>query len=341
MKVYWYTTGPDGKAAYSTTPVETPGRYNFAQAAIYRLKLSNIEGRPGLELYPTMEVVPSNPKTDAFLAHNAVPIDFSAEDFKQVAEGNYITKVIYLPDPQYQDAAGTGIDEILSTRLEPGQDPIQEALKRGSILLVIRMGNVDQEAPNTPPLVSPGQPAAPAQPPFGGPMMQGGPAMPMLQVPYLGMPGAHGMPGTLGTPGMGPHVPLIAPPGALPWTPPMPNAADPRGAAPPPAGPFGPPGAPLAAPPGPNPLAPPNVPLVPGLEPSPPLSAPAAPAPSGMSDAGRGSFIVPGTASAGDRPTTLPVSAPPAGGGPVPLAPGAANVPAMPALPPIAAPVLP
>ena len=39
-----------------------------------------------------------------------------------------------------------GIDEILNNPLEPGMDPMQEALRRGSILLVIRMGNVDQEA---------------------------------------------------------------------------------------------------------------------------------------------------------------------------------------------------
>ena len=157
MKVAWFTQGPDGKPTYSTSPIEAPGRYNFPQAAIYRLKLSNIEGRPGLEIYPTMEVVPCNPKTEAFLAHSAVPIDFTNEDFRQIADGNYLVKVIYLPDPQYQDVAGTGTDEILSTRLEPGADPIQEALRRGSILIVLRMGNVDQEAPNTPPLNAPGQ----------------------------------------------------------------------------------------------------------------------------------------------------------------------------------------
>ncbi len=99
-----------------------------------------------------MEVVPCNPKTEAFLAHSAVPIEFTNDDWKQIKEGNYLVKVIYLPDPQFQDVAGTGTDEIISTRLEPGADPIQEALRRGSILVVLRMGNVDQEAPNTPPL---------------------------------------------------------------------------------------------------------------------------------------------------------------------------------------------
>src|SRR5207237_10478868 len=173
MKIAWFAQGPDGRPGFSNVPLEAPARYNFPQGAIYRLKISNIEGRPGLEVYPTMEVVPCNPKTEAFLAHSAVPIDFTNEDFKQVAEGNYLVKVIYLPDPQFQDVAGTGTDEILSTRLDPGADPIQEALRRGSILVVVRMGNVDQEAPNTPPLNAPGQHAGlpGAGLPGGGPQM--------------------------------------------------------------------------------------------------------------------------------------------------------------------------
>jgi len=194
MKVSWFTQGPDGRPTFSTTPVEAPGRYNFPQAAIYRLKLSNIEGRPGLEVYPTMEVVPCNPKTAAFLAHSAVPIDFTNEDFKQIADGNYLVKVIYLPDPQFQDVAGTGTDEILSTRLDPGADPIQEALRRGSILVVLRMGNVDQEAPNTPPLNAPGPHATMPNPQMGGPQI-------MAQQQMMAQQQAMGM----GQPGMGPN----------------------------------------------------------------------------------------------------------------------------------------
>jgi hypothetical protein len=174
MKVAWLTGSPAGRPVYSPTVLEVPGRYNFLQAAIYRLKLSNIEGRPGLEVYPTVEVVPANPKTDAFLAHSAVPVEFTNEDFDQIAAGNYVVKVIYLPDPLFQEVAVTGIEEISSTRLPPGVDPICEALRRGCILLVIRMGNMDQEAPNTPaidaPASSAGIPGVGHGIPVGGPV---------------------------------------------------------------------------------------------------------------------------------------------------------------------------
>ena len=209
MKIHWFTQGADGKPSYSPTPLETPGRYNFAQGAIYRLKLTHIPGRPALELFPTLEVVPTGPKTNEFLAHNSVPLEFSEEDFKQVVDRNYIVKVIYLPDPQFQDAAGAGPDEIVSTRLEPGQDPIQEALRRGSILLVLRIGNIDQGLQHSPAMTAP----IPGGPPvFGKPPGQG--VSPLFQVPYPVnpiAPGAGGAPNPLPVLPGGNNPPVFGP----------------------------------------------------------------------------------------------------------------------------------
>lgn len=224
MRVAWFTQLADGRGAYSQNPIDAPGRYNFPQGAIYRLKLSNIEGRPGLEVYPTMEIFPTCPKTESFLAHSAVPVEFTPEDFKSISEGSYVVKVIYLPDPAFQDVASTGTEEILSTRLEPGVDPIQEAIRRGSILAVIRMGNVDQEAPNSPPLnsVAPGGGG-----PGMNPIMNFGPTVsppsPNSMVPFgPGGMGPGGLPGGGIPPGPGPMPPIgpqmISAPTPLPPT---------------------------------------------------------------------------------------------------------------------------
>jgi len=160
MKIAWFVPNVNGRPGFSPSYLEAPGRYNFLQSAIYRLKLSNFSARPefaGMDLYPTLEVVPGNRKTDAFLAHSAVPVAFTDNDFEQVRSGNYLVKVIYLPDPQFQETAatGTGCEEIVSSPLEPGVDPVAEASRRGSILLIIRMGNIDLEAPNTPAMDAP------------------------------------------------------------------------------------------------------------------------------------------------------------------------------------------
>ena len=352
MKVQWFTNqGPDGKGTYSDTPLETPGRYNFAQGAIYRLKLTSIEGRPGVPLYPTLEVVPANPKTAEFLAHGSVPIEFTNDDFKQIAENNYVVKVIYLPDPQFQDVAGAGVDQILSTQLEPGQNPIDEALKRGSILLVIRMGNVDQEAPNTPALSGPGPQFGP---PPGMPFAPGGP-IPPNQVPFYHNPPPPGVappgmfPPGMAPPGMAP--PGMVPPGALPPLPGTPLTPQPGGrdlkfpAAPTPS--FNIPPLPSTPPAGAGAkttnLVPP-LPALPGLSPLTPDKGPALnvvpaiPTKPGVSDAGKtpaNPLVTPASSVLGEtmQLPAFPAAAPalPAIETPRPAAPSA--LPPLPAVP--------
>ena len=134
-----------GAGMFDSEPLVAPARQNFPQGGLYRLKLTNIPSRPGVELYPTVELAYANPRTGAYLAHNSVPVQFTEEDFDQVLTGNFVTKVIYLPDPDFQGPALAGIDTLVSTRLDPGIDPIVEADRRGSILAIIRLGDKDIE----------------------------------------------------------------------------------------------------------------------------------------------------------------------------------------------------
>ncbi len=134
-----------GTGMFDSEPLVVPARQNFPQGGLYRLRLTNIRNREGVELYPTVELAYANPRTGAYLAHNAIPIQFTDEDLDQVLTGNFVTKVIYLPDPDFQGAALAGIDTLVSTRLDPGVDPIVEADRRGSILAIIRLGDKDIE----------------------------------------------------------------------------------------------------------------------------------------------------------------------------------------------------
>ncbi|GDX97215.1 hypothetical protein LBMAG47_28800 [Planctomycetia bacterium] len=177
MQVRWDVSAMGG---FDSAALVAPGRYDFPQGAIYRLKLTNITGREGIELYPSLEVAPVTPRTAAYLAHNAIPFQITEEDLDQVTSGNFVTKVVYLPDPDYQELAVAGVETLVSTRLDPGCDPVVEADRRGSILAVIRIGNKDLEAPG----------AAGAAGVAGGPLAAGGP----------GGAGACGIAGPLGLP---------------------------------------------------------------------------------------------------------------------------------------------
>lgn len=199
MNINWDVTAV---GMYDSNTLIVPGRQNFLQGAIYRLKISNIEGRPGLELYPTLEIGPPSNRTAAYLAHSAVPIQFNQEDFDQVSAGNFVTKVIYVPDPEYQELALAGVDTLVSTRLDPGIDPIVEADRRGSILAIIRIGNKDLQG-------------AGAAGNFGGMMPgMGGGGMAGTYISGVNGPN-YGMPWTgtqIGLPGP-PHIPLGGPAG--------------------------------------------------------------------------------------------------------------------------------
>ena len=159
MQVGWAIPG-----GYADNQLVTPGRYNFRQGATYRLKLANVPGRPGLVLYPSLQIYPAHPSTDAYLSHNSIPLELTDEDLDQVESNNYVTKVLYLPEARYQDLAIAGVETIVSTRLDPGVDPVQEADRRGTIMAVLRIGNMDFETPSAGPLGVLGAPPVPGAP---------------------------------------------------------------------------------------------------------------------------------------------------------------------------------
>jgi hypothetical protein len=215
MKVAWFAPSPASKNGFTAQALDVPGRYNFVQGAIYRLKLTDVPNREGIPYFPTLEVVPTNIKTAGFLAHSSVPVSFTAEDFEQVAAGNYLVKVIYLPDPQFQDLAATGPNEVVSSRLEPGVDPIAEACRRGSILLVVRLGNIDLEAAGSPAMDAPSPYHAQQMP--NPAATRGGMMGPHGQVlPPTGPGAPNSLPNSLAPQNLPPALPGAATPAPLP-----------------------------------------------------------------------------------------------------------------------------
>jgi len=236
--------GPEGMAigwltmeGFAENQLTAPDRYNFPQGVTYRLKLSGIPGRE-TTLYPTLHVYPTQPTTDAYLSHNALPVRLTDEDLNQVETNNFVTKVIYLPDAKHQELAVAGVEELVSTRLSPGLDPVAEADRRGTIMAVVRIGNMDLEMPaqmggalqQTSYQAADGQKGQFAPPlPIGhfahngsvvpGDMMMGGPAGPGQPAydPILAQGGAmqYGMPYTSTPIGLAgpPHLPLGRPAG--------------------------------------------------------------------------------------------------------------------------------
>ena len=229
MKIGWKVG-----AVYADNQRVTPTTYDFVQGATYRLKLTEIAGREGMTLYPTMQVYPAHPTSDAYLSHNSVPMELTDEDLDQIESNNFVTKVIYLPDPQHQELAVAGVEMLVSTRLDPGVDPVAEADRRGTIMLVLRVGNMDLETASTGPgpaggaaLLMPGGIRPVAFQAAVGPDGAQGQFVPPVPIAIMdqGMPGIPGaqLMGQPGGPGLAGINPVSGIGGTrqwgMPWTP--------------------------------------------------------------------------------------------------------------------------
>ncbi len=132
---------------FAENQLVVPARYDFHQSAVYQLKIGDIGDWEGVDLYPTLEVRDAHPSTMAYLQHNAVPVEITDEDLENVNSSNMVTKVIYLPSPEFQARAIRGVETLVSTRLDPGIDPVEQAEQMGTVMLILRFGNKDLQPP--------------------------------------------------------------------------------------------------------------------------------------------------------------------------------------------------
>lgn len=123
---------PAGKLA-------APARLKLLTGKTYRLKLTEITGRPGLELHPQIELLDAaEPLRAAGISLEAVPIEFTDEDF-DVSQRNQPTfKLVTLK--KSTDGTPSSVESKLHTRLEE----IEQARQSGAIpLCIIRLRHHD------------------------------------------------------------------------------------------------------------------------------------------------------------------------------------------------------
>jgi hypothetical protein len=141
-------------AGKNLSSLVVPARINLTPGTQHGFTLAEIQGREGQQIAGSIQIVAPTVVTAAFIRHNAIPLQFSDDDFDQVTSGNLVTKAVFLPDPEFQELAIAGVETLVSTSLDSGVDPVTEADKRGAILAILRLGNRVEAA--TPIGVAPG-----------------------------------------------------------------------------------------------------------------------------------------------------------------------------------------
>ena len=105
----------------------------------YRFRVADIPFNPGRELFPTVTLLARTYPPPGRELDFPIIINLTLEDLELALEGRYITRVIYLENPQTALPFPTGGEEQLSHDIRGG-DPVAVAATQGLPVAVVRIG---------------------------------------------------------------------------------------------------------------------------------------------------------------------------------------------------------
>jgi hypothetical protein len=121
-------------------PQVTPLNIGLLIAPVYRLKVSNLPGHEGQEVFPTIEVVDRVYPPRGQERRFPIPVELNADDLELALDGNYVTRVVYLEDPKMALPVAENKQDQHWFDAGPGVNPLEEADRWGRPLAVVRMG---------------------------------------------------------------------------------------------------------------------------------------------------------------------------------------------------------
>jgi hypothetical protein len=143
IKVILPTSGTvtfyEGPSAHPV-PVVAPAQMGVAVGYTYRMKLSDLPDYPGVELYPSVEVLDRLCAAQT-CGHSQfpVPLEFTREEIEFAIRGRLVTKVIYLEQPQMayfnSETSRNGILDV-----PPRRNLMAAADQAGRPMLLVRLG---------------------------------------------------------------------------------------------------------------------------------------------------------------------------------------------------------
>lgn len=117
---------------------------------VYRLRLADMPEFPGLEVFPSVELLdrlhPPAGREDEF----PVPIPFSEDDIRLALAGHMVTRVIYLEEPklaQQLDPLAREVPQMVA----PGGNALEQADRLGRPIAIVRIGGRTPAGDRTPP----------------------------------------------------------------------------------------------------------------------------------------------------------------------------------------------
>lgn len=121
-------------------PQPVPARAALLIGSVYRLRVTNIPLNPGLEVFPTIELVnrlyPPRGQERRF----SIPIELTLDDLELALSGKFVTRVVYLEDPRNATPAAPPPGGQSWFEVGPGRDPLVVADVLGRPMAIVRLG---------------------------------------------------------------------------------------------------------------------------------------------------------------------------------------------------------
>lgn len=132
VQVYSGSTQPIGMGSAPAIVAASAGH-------LYRLRISDMPEFPGIDLYPTIELLDRLHPPQGLEDEFPIPILFTADDIRTAINGQLVTRIIYLEQPQIAQSLDPLRREIPQT-LPGSENALQEADRLGRPMAVIRIG---------------------------------------------------------------------------------------------------------------------------------------------------------------------------------------------------------
>ncbi len=121
-------------------PKPAPRKAGLILGQVYRLRITNIPFEPGREVFPTIELIDRLHPPKGQEVRFAVPIEITQEDLELALDGKFVTRVVYLENPD--DAMPVSADKVGNESFDalPSEDPLEVADRIGRPIAILRMG---------------------------------------------------------------------------------------------------------------------------------------------------------------------------------------------------------
>lgn len=121
-------------------PLGAPAEVGLLVGTVYRLRITNIPGNEGQEVFPTIEMLDRLYTPRGQERRFAIPIELSQDDLELALSGRFVTRVIYLEEPDAALPAASRPDSPNWFEVAPGRDPLATADALGRPVAILRMG---------------------------------------------------------------------------------------------------------------------------------------------------------------------------------------------------------